>query len=348
MKTNGKNERIKRAHFRYLKHARGYSDKTIDVAAKALDRFETYTKHRDFALFHIEQANGFKDHLERQVNVRTRKPLSMTTRSQTLAALRTFFLWLADQPGYRARIRHSDCEYFNISFKDAAVANMRRDSEGPTIEQVRFVLSRMPACSDIEKRNRALIAFALLSGARADALASLRLKHVDIADQKVIQDPREVRTKKAKLLVTTFFPVGDDFVQIVEEWVRFLIEEKHWGFDDPLFPATEVARRGSEGFAAVGLRRSSWRGSSPVRAVFRDAFAAAGLPYSNPHSLRKTLARLGMSRTKGDAEAFKAWSENLGHEEMLTTFTSYGQLGEARKHEILRAMTVQKIDPIAC
>ncbi len=39
------------------------SEGSIDHVAKALDRFETYTRHRDFKLFHIDQAKGFKQHL---------------------------------------------------------------------------------------------------------------------------------------------------------------------------------------------------------------------------------------------------------------------------------------------
>ena len=39
----------------------------------------------------------------------------------------------------------------------------------------------MPSTTDIELRNRALVAFAILTGARDGALASLKLKHVDLA-----------------------------------------------------------------------------------------------------------------------------------------------------------------------
>ena len=35
---------------------------------------------------------------------------------------------------------------------------------------------------------------------------------------------------------------------------------------------------------------------------------------------------------------FKAWSQNLGHEEVLTTFTSYGSVGSRRQGEIIREL----------
>jgi integrase len=61
---------------------------------------------------------------------------------------------------------------------------------------------------------------------------------------------------------------------------------------------------------------------------------AAGLPYFHPHSFRHTLAALG-ERICKTPEEFKAWSQNLGHEKVLTTFTSYGAVTESRQGEIL-------------
>ena len=69
----------------------------------------------------------------------------------------------------------------------------------------------------------------------------MKLKHVDLIEGCVHQDAREVKTKFSKTFTTFFFPVGDEVRQIVADWVRFLREEKLWGNDDPLFPATRIA-----------------------------------------------------------------------------------------------------------
>jgi integrase len=337
-KLNPKNERTKRAYFRHLKEAKRLSATSVDAAAAAIDRFETYTRHRDLAQFHIEQAIGFKDHLAAQLNPRTKEPLSKATQLHTVSALRTFILWLAEQPGYRKRIKFSDADYFNLSLKDTAVAKTVRDIEGPTIEQVRFVLQAMPNASDVERRNRALIAFTLLTGARDDATASMRLKHVDLAAGEIMQDARDVRTKASKTILTCFFPVGDDVRKIVVDWIAFLQTERQWGLDDPLFPSTRIECGTSGGFEAKGLTRECWKSAAAIRGIFRDAFTAAGLPYFNPHSLRKTLARLaGTCCTT--AETFKAWSQNLGHDGVLTTFTSYGQVDRNRQREIISSFS---------
>jgi len=203
------------------------------------------------------------------------------------------------------------------------------------LEQVRRVIETMPVRTEIERRDRTLIAFTLLTGARDSAIASMKLKHVDLSANSVYQDAREVKTKFSKSFNTFFFPVGDEIRRIVADWVRFLREEKLWGNDDPLFPATHIALGATRQFEASGLERSHWSTASPIRTIFREAFKLAGLPYFNPHSFRNTLVRLGEERCKSPEE-FKAWSQNLGHEHVLTTFLSYGAVASDRQGEILR------------
>jgi site-specific recombinase XerD len=141
MKThNPQNERIKRAYFTYLIEAQGYSEATLDGVAKALNRFETYTRFRDFKAFHIEQAKGFKAHLAEQQSLRSKDRLSKATLYTTLTALKRFFIWLAGQPGYKSRISYSDAEYFNLSAKETRVAKAHRDARVPTLEQIRHVI----------------------------------------------------------------------------------------------------------------------------------------------------------------------------------------------------------------
>jgi integrase/recombinase XerD len=340
-KHNAENERIKRRYFTYLKEAKRYSESSLDTVAKALARYEDYTSYREFRKFHIEQAVAFKRHLARQLNAKTGKPLSHATQYQTLSALRNFFCWLAGEPGYRSRLSYSDADYFSFSEKDARVAKATRERAGPSLEQVTHVLNRMPRQTAIEKRNRALIALTLLTGARDSALASLKLKHINLPEQKLVQDAREVNTKFSKTFTTWFFPVGDEVVAIVEDWVRFLREDLLWGDTDPLFPRTRMAIGPDNAFTADGLERAHWQTTAPIRRIFRETFEAAGLPYFNPHSFRKTLAQLG-EQLCSTPEEFKAWSQNLGHEQVMTTLMSYGTVPKHRQAEIIAALAKPK------
>ncbi|MEJ2166639.1 MAG: tyrosine-type recombinase/integrase [Desulfobacterales bacterium] len=341
-KHNPTNERIKRKYFAFLKEAKRHSEPTVDAAAKALSRFEAYTRYRDFKAFHFQQAVAFKRHLAEQRSHRGGKKLSKATLHATFTQLKRFFQWLAWQPGYKSRIQYADAEYFNLSDKDVRIATARRPQRVPTIEQIIHVITTMPAGSDIERRNRALVAFTILTGARDRAIASLKLRHVDLVAGCVHQDAREVETKFSKTFFTYFFPVGDEPRKIVSEWVFYLRDEKLWGNDDPLFPATQVALGANRQFEAVGLSRKHWSNASPIRTIFREAFTRVGLPYFNPHSFRNTLVQLGEVLCK-TPEQFKAWSQNLGHEKVLTTFLSYGQVGCHRQGEIIRDLAMPQI-----
>src|SRR5215467_10579797 len=223
MKThNAQNERIKRRYLTFLKEAKRFSESSLDGVAKAIHRFENYTKFRDFRQSNIQQAVALKAHLAGQRHVRTEAPLSKATLLSTLNALKAFFQWLAGQPGYKSRLKYADAEYFNLSVKEVRVAKARREQRVPTLEQIRHLLAVMPAGSELELRNRALIAFTLLTGARDGAIASLKLKHIDIAEGKLVQDAREVKTKFSKTFTTYFFPVGEDVRAIVTQWVNYL------------------------------------------------------------------------------------------------------------------------------
>jgi integrase len=334
---NAQNERIKRAYFTYLAEAKGFSEDTLDGVAKALNRFETYTRFRDFKAFHIEQAKGFKASLAEHTSVRTKDRLSKATLYAALTALKRFFIWLAGQPGYKSRIAYSDAEYFNLSAKETRIAKAHRDARVPTLEQIRHVIRTMPAATEIERRDRALVAFTILTGARDGAIASLKLRHIDIVQGRVDQDARQVKTKFSKTFTIWFFPVGDEIRRIVVDWANHLQHEKLWGLDDPLFPATKIVVGDTRHFEAAGLDRKHWSSAGPIRTIFRDAFVSAGLPYFNPHSFRKTLALLGGQICKSPEE-YKAWSQNLGHENVLTTFSSYGDVARHRQAEIIRGL----------
>jgi integrase len=340
-KHNPANERIKRKYLIWLKEAKQYSEPVIDAAAKALNRFEVYTKFRDFKTFHFEQAIAFKRYLVKQKGQCSGERLSKATLHVTLTQLKRFFQWLSMQSGYKSRIQYSDTEYFNLSDKDTRIATAKRDQKAPTLEQIKHVINKMPPGTEIERRNRALVAFTLLTGARDSAIASMKLKHVDLIVGCVNQDAREVKTKFSKTFSTFFFPVGEEIREIVAEWVLYLRDEKLWGNDDPIFPATKSVVGASHQFEAVGLKRAHWSTANPIRTIFRNAFTAAGLPYFNPHSFRNTLVLFGEQVCK-TPEQFKAWSQNLGHEKVLTTFLSYGEVACQRQGEIIRDLAKSK------
>jgi integrase len=267
--------------------------------------------------------------------------LAIATVNSRLMDVKAFFQWLAGQPGFKSRISYSDCDYFNLSANDSRIAGASRERPYPSLEQLDHVLRNMPASTDFQRRDQAIIATALLTGARDDALASLSIKHFDFAKRQLFQDAREVRTKRRKTMLADFFPVGEFVEALVKDWINLLVKEKLFGPNDPAFPPSERGI-GPDGLSSnTGFRRSHWKNADAVRKAFRVAFQSVGLPYFHPHSVRHTLAALGeiVCRTP---EEFKAWSQNLGHEKVMTTFSSYGQVNSSRQSEIIKNLNVGK------
>jgi site-specific recombinase XerD len=332
---NSKNERIKKDYFRFLKEADRKSDGTVDAVRKAISRYETYTGLKDFATFNREQAVAFKRHLANTKAERSGEPLAKATLHATINALKAFFKWLSCQPGYKSRIPVTDIEYLNLSDKEVRAARAPTLKRIPTLEQIAKVVFSMPTGSVTERRDRAVVAFTIVTGMRDNAIASLRLKHIDLDRELVEQDPREVRTKFSKSIVTYFFPVGEALKQVIVAWVRELREDLLYGNDDPLFPRTKVVQDENHAFSVDGLEPAFWANAEPIRKIFRKAFAGAGLDYFNPHTFRDTLVQLG-KRSCRTPEEFEAWSKNLGREHMLTTFRSYGNIDPHRQGELIK------------
>lgn len=334
-KHNPANERIKRKYYIWLKEARGHSEVTIDQVAASIDRFETYGKHIDFRNFHTEKVKAFKEQLANQKSLRTKGRLSHATIYSTLNALKAFFEWLAGQPGYKTSFSFGDWDYFTPTGATASIAKAYRPSRAPTLEEIRHVIGLMPASTEIELRDRAVVAFIIVTGARCSAVASFRLAHLNIDRRVVFQDARTVKTKFRKSFETWFFPVGEDLEQMVIDWTRFLRSEKGWKESDPLFPSTRVDVSTSGQFKPTRLERAPWTSTGPIRGIVRDAFEKAGLPYPNPHSFRETLVTLGKDKCKSWAE-MQAWAQNLGHESLTTTFGSYGKVAPNEQGKLVR------------
>jgi integrase/recombinase XerD len=155
-KRSAANERIKSRYLVFLKDAKGRDESSIDAVAKAIARFEEHSKHRDFKAFHFEQARAFKNHLMAERNARTGKPLSASTVHSTLAALKAFFVWLAQQSGYASRIKFADADYFSPSDNLSRIATARRFKSCLTLNQVRAMLDAMPLATEVDVRDRAL------------------------------------------------------------------------------------------------------------------------------------------------------------------------------------------------
>lgn len=122
------------------------------------------------------------------------------------------------------------------------------------------------------------IAFLMLTAARDRAVASMRLKHVDLVQGCVYQDARDVKTKFAKTFITWFFPVDDACLQNINAWVNYLRQDELFGPSDALFPKPRIGLKDGA-LAAPGLSRDTYSNAGRLRPVIKDAFTSVGLRF---------------------------------------------------------------------
>jgi integrase len=335
-KTVEANERAKRDYVNYLEQAKGLDQKSTDKVLAALLKFEQSTGFKPFKRFHIDQAARFKADLAKAKG-RAGKSLSGSTIDATLALVRGFFEWLAGQPGYKSKITYSDTAYFRNSLKASRAAHARRDKEFPSVEAAYHAFQAMPEETEVQRRDKALFAFFMLTGARVGAVASLRLKHIDLFHGKVLQDGRDVNTKFSKTIDTTFYPVDSAYLACLTAWVEHLRTVKLFGPQDALFPKPEMGLAPGGGFANLGLSREPYASGTKLNGIIRNAFSMVQLPEYTPHSFRTTLSMLGDVMCK-DMEHRKAWSLNMGHDNLQTTIGSYMPVSRQRQAELIRGM----------
>lgn len=338
------NERRKREYIQRCEMAKGLSAMTVGHIGRAIRHFEIFTGYKDFKTFDREQAIAFCNHLANDNSPTTGKPLSVSTRHSTLVLLGPFFRWLASEPGYKSAINIGDIEYLTVNRRERAIALHRKEPKRfPSCEQVVQVLRLHPVTTDLDRRDRALLAFLLLTCARDDSVRSLKLEHIDLEANTAFLDARVVSTKNSKTFKVWFFPVDPAVRTIVADWVGYLRGTLGFEGKDPLFPATAQVVGANQQFTNDGLSRHHWKTTGPIRDILRKRLTDAGESYYNPHLFRKTLVQLG-EQLCTTPEEFKVWSQNMGHEEVLTTFRSYGQVPTARHAEIMARLGVSGPD----
>lgn len=333
IRLNENNERLKRRFLEYRKYAGRLSDASLDRELAALEMFDVWNGRKDFSKFHIQQAMGFRDHLEKAKNQKG-KPLSKSTMRSILKTLREFVLWLAQQDGFKKRIRLADADYFSLSRRDEAEARAAPARPSPSISQAKRALAEMGSDTPRDLRDKAIFSLLCLTGVRVAALISLRIKHIDLEEKSLVQNPREVNTKFAKHIDTFFSRSFPEAELTLADWLQHLDETELFGPDDPLFPASRISATSNQGFKANGFERRHWKSTEPVRKIVNNAFGAVGLQSFGPHAFRHMLVRQAVSESGSVAE-FVANSQNLGHSDVLTTLRSYGQISRERQRELI-------------
>lgn len=344
MKKSFQNEVMKKQFFLYLKEVKGFSNDSVDAHDRAVLLWQDCHENKDFTGFGKQQVRAFKDWLKNRTN-RKDEPLSLVYRYHVLRRLRLFFEWLSMQPHYKSKINQTVVEFLSLSKKETRIAIEPNKRKIPPMEDVIKVIEAIDPETEVDQRDRALLCFTLLTGARISAIYSLPMKAFEPSTLTVDQNPKfGVKTKFSKRIVTTFFPI--DYEQAIHyflDWYKYLESKKGFQPDDPIFPQA-IVENGKENISYYNTGEIGpifWNSSNSVRKIFQKRFLEAEVPYYHPHTFRHLVVK-EFAKTRLTEEEKKAISQNLGHENTGTTFGSYGygHIEEERQIDIVKNIKV--------
>jgi integrase/recombinase XerD len=254
--------------------------------------------------------------------------------------LKTFFEWLSKQKGYK-KIIVTDIEYLNLPRGEERIATQAKGKLSPSLEEVKKVIESIKGTTEVEMRDRALLSLMFLTGARISAILSLPISSFDREKLTIEQNPKNgVKTKFSKRFVSSLIPFSyKEPLGYFLDWIDYLQSKKGFGPKDPIFPATKTGMNEKNlGYFSTGeVGQVFWESNSSARKIFEKRFVQAGVPYYHPHTFRHLLVK-EISKLPLTEEEKKAISQSLGHEDVGTTFGSYGygQIEEDRQIEIIR------------
>lgn len=334
-KLNPKNEKMKRLFQKYCKYSKGYSEKSITLYLKAIYAYEEITKFECFSKFNDDRAIEFRENLVNSENKR-----ALSTVYDYLRYLKIFFVWLSNQQGYKKPINKEHIECLRLSREQTEIAMTPQRERYPTLDIVQKVVHFMPATTELDLRDRALISFTLLSGMRDKAITTLPIKCFDVESLEVYHDVKAgVKSKFGKTHQTYLFPFDERMLTYVIDWYNYLVKQKFYSLDAPLFPRNKVEQgENSKSFMSNSIEPIFWQTTSPITEIFKQRFEQAGMDYYSPHTFRH-LANYLTKKACRSIEEFQAVSQNFGHQHMGTTFSSYGKLPAYQVKE-----TIQKLD----
>ncbi len=341
MTINIKNIKIKQEYYKWLKEVKGKNPATIDKIECSLSKFEEFTNYEDYVKFNKEKALSYKSWLKKS-SFRG-KPLQTSTYCHYLKMLKNFYEWLIMQPGYKSKISGNDIAYLNTADSESKVSQQGRLKKNPSLEYALKLTSSINGKSEVEMRDRALIAFTVLTGMRDSAISSLPLGCVDIEELEVYQDPKAgVKTKFSKQIMSKIFNFDTKLLKYVIDWVEYL-KSKGFKNTDPLFPRSQSAIKGDDICfeKANEVEPIFWTGSGRIRHIFKNRAKEAKMEYYNPHSFRKLTAHLALEKCE-NGEEMAAVSQHFGHEHIATTIGSYVNFNTFKLSQILKKVDKRK------
>jgi site-specific recombinase XerD len=315
---NPKNERLIRRYLEHRAEAEGVDIPTLQKTRKSLRRYEECIDFKDILGLNTSDAKKFK------LALRDEK-ISLTLKLWTIAAVRMFFQWLYSQPGYKAKISSASIQYLSLSRKEVKAVETRLERQVAELAEVTEIILAMPDRTPIERRNKAMMAFLAITGVRATALISLKLKHFEPDDKILYQTGGEVDTKFGKTIITPLLPIDDRLEDVFLSYFEWLKSELGFGREHPLFPAPKMGHTSKMLYEVQGLSDRHWDSTVPLRKIVGEVFSESIKDRVLPHDFRRMIASEALRRGLS-LDAAAAWSAALGHNDLAVTVKTYAKI----------------------
>ncbi|MEK0337534.1 MAG: hypothetical protein QQN41_08895 [Nitrosopumilus sp.] len=335
-----KNAKLRRELQQFLTEARGCCEKTVTQKVSHVYAFEKY--------FNKDLTNcGKKEYfIEYKTYLRNEKKVSLNTLYNNCRSIYDFYLMLSFDHKYKKVTSMNDLEYLSITKKEKnAMESAPNLKEFPRIEDFKTLVDSIDVKNEISTRNKAYVVFSLFSPSRGRTTIHLKLKHLDRKKLVIQMDPtKEVDTKGSRGNWGMLLVFEPEYLPFFTDYVDYLIKQKGFSGDHPLFPATLSELKNSNNFfTADRLSDTAWKTTAPLRRILKNLCNMANLKYYKPHRYRDLHYYLARKCCINE-EQRDAVEKNMGHRGITTAEKYYGNITKYERFDILSQIDFSRHD----
>lgn len=258
----------------------------------------------------------------------------MQTKKQKMSRVAAFFRYIFKDDVIKPKISEA-LEVLQLTTKEKGLLSKQEIREYPTIEEFNEMID-FPVNDDVDRRDKALLCFLLLSAGRVDAVRTLQLGALNPKTLDLVQDPTEgVHTKRNKYIRSTLFRFDNRYIDIIKDWLRFLIEDKQFKPTDPLFPKLV---QGENNKAIYVLSKEFYSTQTKINEIIAKRCKDKNIATYSAHEFRHLAVDTAFKLARSGRD-IKAISQNIGHAYLSTTLKQYANMQPREYMQIIRNLT---------
>lgn len=312
---NAKNEKLKILYEQYLKYRRNNKLKQDTINSKILhiDIYDEFFKYVTFDNYTYEKGIAFYNFLKD-------KDIMPATMFSYLNDVYEFLDWhFRTHRVKNAKKLIEQLDTLKPRDEDIRLSHRLTYVEYPTIETFDKILDFNEVTLQ-DKRDKAILAFLLISCARVSATATAKIGDIDIDNMVFKQDPLAgVKTKRQKHILTKLLPFDARYTNIFLKWIDYL--KTMYNFDEncPLFPKIKMLNKGET------ILKDFMSGEAEFNKILETRCKNASVQKFHPHAFRHLGIHHALKYVRTGTQ-LKALSQNVGHEDITNILEQYAKM----------------------